>query len=670
MPATLQLDLPRTIAPAVAEELLWLTQQIRPRRLRTMREFAEQEFVHPTGEFQGRRFRCDRQPFTRLWLDEVDSGDWTTFFSTGPTQSGKTMLCSVLPCLYHLFEIGETVIFGLPSMDMASEKWAIDLLPAIRSSRFAHLLPRTGDGSRGSRKVETVYFRNGAVLKFMAGGGGDKQRAHFHARVLVVTETDGMDASGGGSYEADKIEQLIARLRAYPAERRRIYAECTVTVATGRTWREYTAGSQSRIALPCPHCAEYVTPEREHLVGHKEAQTEAEAVANAAFACPACGQLWTEAQRRAANLRDVLVHRGQSIDRAGQVTGPRPPTRTLGFRWSPVNNMFLSAADIAVDELKARQDPDEDNAERKLCQFVWAVPYTPPALETTPLSIEQLAEHARGTPRGFVPDGTTAVTGHVDIGKWLLHYLVLASRADAGGHVVDYGRVEVASADLAPELAVLNALRQFRDVALAGWATDRGPRVPDVITIDCGYLPDAVFAFVAETNAKIGRRLFWPARGYGAGQRAGAAYNSPRGTGQMIRHVGDRYHITYLRERRAVVFDIDADHWKSFVHRRLTAATDKASAYTVFTAPAVEHTAFFKHLTAEKQLEEFVPGRGIVTRWTRERKANHWLDCLYTCAATAHFKGARLVKAPAAVKSPEPPPRRRAHRPPIRRHYG
>ena len=37
---------------------------------------------------------------------------------------------------------------------------------------------------------------NGATLKFMSGGGGDKSRAGFTARVLVVTETDGMDTPG------------------------------------------------------------------------------------------------------------------------------------------------------------------------------------------------------------------------------------------------------------------------------------------------------------------------------------------------------------------------------------------------------------------------------------------------------------------------------------------
>jgi hypothetical protein len=62
--------------------------------------------------------------------------------------------------LYHLFEIGETVICGLPDMDMAADKWREDILPAVESSRYRELLPRHGGGSRGGR-VETLQSPTG-----------------------------------------------------------------------------------------------------------------------------------------------------------------------------------------------------------------------------------------------------------------------------------------------------------------------------------------------------------------------------------------------------------------------------------------------------------------------------------------------------------------------------
>ena len=217
-------------APALRQDLRWFLGHARPRRLRSMRAFAEAEVVLPDGPFAGRRFRCDRQPYTGLWFDQVDSGKWTRCVATGPTQSGKSLACFVIPLLYHLFEVGETVICGLPDMDMAADKWREDILPAIERSRYRDLLPATGGGSRGGR-VESLQMNNGATLKFMSGGGGDKSRAGFTARVLVVTETDGMDTPGHASRESDKVTQLEARTRAY-GDRKRVYPSWL----SGRRW--------------------------------------------------------------------------------------------------------------------------------------------------------------------------------------------------------------------------------------------------------------------------------------------------------------------------------------------------------------------------------------------------------------------------------------------------
>lgn len=319
------------------EDLLWFLRQIKPRKLRTMRQFAEEEIVLPSGPFAGSRFRCYRQPYTGLWFDEVDSGRWSRLIATGPSQSGKTVACFVIPLAYHLFEIGETVICGIPDMDMASDKWREDILPIIERSRYRDLLPNKGAGSRGG-SVQSVQFRNGATLRFMSGGGGDKSRAGFTSRVVVITETDGMDEQGRNSREADKISQLIARTRAY-GSRSRIYMECTVSTETGRTWREYRQGSRSRIALPCPHCRQWVSPEREHLVGWQESQAHLEAMNASRFVCPACSEPWSDQERTEANHACRLVHSEQQLDEEGNVTGDAPATDTLGFRWSAVNKI-------------------------------------------------------------------------------------------------------------------------------------------------------------------------------------------------------------------------------------------------------------------------------------------------------------------------------------------
>ena len=80
---------------------------------------------------------------------------------------------------------------------------------------------------------------------------------------------------------------------------------------------------------------------------------------------------------------------------------------------------------------------------------------------------------------------------------------------------------------------------------------------------------------------------------------------------------------------------------------------------TLFRAQPQEHLSLAKHLTAEAKTEEFVQGKGVVVKWERLRRQNHWFDALYNACAAGHGCGVRLVEE----QAPEPPPqpeRRRA----------
>lgn len=626
-------------------DLRWFLAEARPRRVRTMRQFAEEEIIIPDGPFTGRRFRCSRQPYTGLWFDAVDSGCWNRYVATGPTQSGKTLSAFIIPILYHLFELGETVICGLPDMDMAADKWREDMLPVIEQSRYRELLPRRGGGSRGGR-VESIQFRNGATFKYMSGGGSDKSRAGYTSRVVAVTETDGMDQPGMTSREADKITQLEARTRAY-GSRKRIYLECTVSTEEGRTWQEYTQGTQSQIVLPCLACRAWVSPEREHLTGWQGADSQVAARSAGAFSCPECGAIWSAEQRAAANLGGRLVHRGQTIDEQGVVQGHLPATDTLGFRWSAVNNLFLMVGEIAADEWRASHTPDEENAEREMRQFVWCLPVVPDKRDETAVDAHALSTRVVPLARGVVPADVQCLTAAIDIGKYLLHWIVVTWSDKARGHVVDYGRIEVASEDLGVEQAVLIALREFRDLAKEGWAVDDGdPKQPDAVWVDSGYLANVVYAFTREAGDK-----YRPAIGRGAAQQRHQWYNRPTQTGSIVRQIGEGYHLNWLRSEKLRLVEIDADHWKTWVHQRLVTPLDSDGAMTLFQATPQEHLALAKHLTAEVKTEEFVAGKGVVVKWERLRRQNHWFDAIYNACAAGHYCGVRLV---ADGKRPRP----------------
>ena len=47
-------------------------------------------------------------------------------------------------------------------------------------------------------------------------------------------------------------------------------------------------------------------------------------------------------------------------------------------------------------------------------------------------------------------------------------------------------------------------------------------------------------------------------------------------------------------------------------------------------------------------------GKGVVVRWERMRRQNHWFDALYNACAAGQALGVRLV----VEHRPEPPPRK------------
>jgi len=609
-------------------------------RLRTMREFAEQEIVIPTGPFQGRRFSVERQPLASLWFHEVENPYWQRFVATGPTQSGKTLSAYVIPILFHLFEHRETVIAGLPTMEMAADKWQSDLLPAIERTRYRELIPLRGDGSRGG-KVESVQFRNGATLRFMSGGGGDKKRAGYTARVLVVTEVDGMDESGASSREADKITQLERRTTAF-GDQARTYLECTVSVEKGRTWQEYTAGSQSRIALPCPHCGVYVTPEREHCVGWKDAETEVDARAKTSLVCPSCGALWTEDQRIAANHRGVLVHRGQDVDASGVVHGDLPPTRTLGMRWTAANNLFMPMARVGADEWKASRAENSENADKALRQFTWALPYQPLQVDLSRVEVAGLLRRVGKHGRGVIPDNVVSLSLGCDINKRLGHWVVIAWLDEATGYVVDYGRAEFPSDELGEERGIMSGLRTVRDDVWGRFNVAQA-------FIDRRYQGETVDLFCLESGEK-----YTGAQGMSATQAGAQAFRPVKSTGSIVVQHGEGYHFVRMRGQRKRVANINVDHWKTWAHNRLLVPADQPGALFLFSvAKPTEHIAFAKHITAERKVEEFVAGKGNVTTWHQEHSNNHFLDALMLACAAGHAAGVRLAgqEAPPAPRS-------------------
>jgi len=208
-------------------------------------------------------------------------------------------------------------------------------------------------------------------------------------------------------------------------------------------------------------------------------------------------------------------------------------------------------------------------------------------------------------------------------------------------HVVAYGVFDIPSDDLGVEPGMRAALRDFRELCESGWTHERGgAMLPSAVWIDAGWMGHVIYAFCRESGSRYLATI-----GRGASQHSGV-YKKPKQTGKMVIEIGLDYHIEWSSRDSTHVVLVNSDAWKTFVHQRLATPVSQPGAMTLFDDQGDKncHTSFTKHITAEREGEQFVPGKGRVTKWISEHRSNHWFDALYLACAAGHFAGWSLVE--------------------------
>jgi len=421
-----------------------------------------------------------------------------------------------------------------------------------------------------------------------------------------------------------------------------------VTTETGRIFREWKAGTQSAIALPCPHCTTWIQPGRGDVIGWRDAETIHAARTKTAWTCPACAKPLDENQRAAANRGGRIVHAGQKVEPSGQVAGPVPAADTFSLRYGAWHNLFTNAGRVGAAEWRSDRDPDNEGyGEKYVAQLIHATPWTPPDIETGPmLTRDGLVKTVDRFRQGMVPAGASWITVGIDIGKRYLHFTVLAVFSDYTAHVIDYGVRVITSDEDGIIRATLAALREWGDLAAVGYPQGETMRPPAATFIDARYAEsaEAVFAFCREVDKPASRYL--PAFGHSATQNMNRTYRSPRKKSKEIRILGLEYHVAKHRRARCRVVHVNGDFWKSRIHRAFLVPAGSAGRLTLWEPTSSgEHRSFAHHITREREVQKVKRGIGAVTVWERvNRGPNHWLDATYNAYTAAHFAGARMVQ--------------------------
>jgi len=623
-------------ADSLADELRSFVRQSQVRPVRTIRQFCEEELIVNDGPHKG-PFRVANQPVIGLWFDEIDSGRWVEHYFTGPSQWGKTLVGFIAPALYYTAELGEKYVLGVPDMKMGQNKWEIDLKPAFDSAPgLRWLLPKSGQGSRGGEVKDSVYLNNGSAFKWMTAGGDDSNKAGYTARVIGVTEAARFSQSSATSVEADPLSQLTARLRAHSKISQRIFVEGTTTIEEELPWRARSLSSKSQIVVPCPHCGKWISPERDHLGGYEDAESEIEAGEKTYWFCYACGEIISEEQRL-KSIRDCrLIHAGQSINDHGDVIGEPPKTRRLFFRVTPFLNALLKTSDLGEEEWRAdrldEDSPEKHNEEKRQCQFVWCSPYKPPQEDYEEIDRDELARRTlSGHPRGVVPDDTELLVVTTDIGSKVGWWACVAHRSNGLRHLVECDSFEIESHRYTVKKAIVLALNNLYESFRDGWRKADGTICKlDVWWCDKNYCPEAVEAFARKIKNSSGRkRWFLPATGLGESKFKSRKYIVPRKSGNEVRQIDPDglWHLKWVRRAQVLAVEWDADSGKQRVLKSVTIPATSEGALTFFVAPLKSHRKLTQHLANERLEWVDDPFRGRVQKWHR-RGDNHYLDCL------------------------------------------
>jgi len=633
----------QTWRPTIHSELKRFSSLARGQRIRSRVTFARECIVLSEGPHEGEHWRPHFQPYSYHLLNLMDSSGYRKFRFTGCVQSGKTLV-GVINVLWHLLERRETLVFGVPEMGTAEDKWMEELLPIIQASQeLRQYLPLHGRASDGGFN-QRIQFRNGASLRFMSSTGKDHRRSHFTAPVFFGTEVDRYDTAAEISRESSPIEQMNARTEAF-GDRAFSYEECTVTTEDGRIWSEYLRGTQTQLHVTCPHCSNVVLPDREHLVGVDDAADIEVAATEGAFCCPHCGVVWSDEDRRSTLHVDRLIPRNCNEGK----------TDTLSFRWTAFHNKFWTTKKIATDEWQALFSPDPDEADLKRRQFVWTLPAEPDEFSIVPLTINDV--YTRGAlTRGVVPPGTKWLSLGADVRQTELHYVVRAWSSDEAGimqgRAIDFDILPVDTQSLGVRDAIITALANLREnIVTRGYRDADGIEYPvNIKMVDAGWMEEVIWSFICDCDEK---RIpgWYPIIGRGQSEPPGkGSYSHPTSTNPdgPVLWIGEQFHVRKSTKYKMPFIMANSDEWKSFVHDGYATPEGRNGALTHFdpvtTAEKRLLRTYSRHVVAEERIRKVVPRRGPVEVWIdNSKKPNHFFDCDYYSCVAGYLAGVRIA---------------------------
>lgn len=322
-----------TIAGAATAEAAraWL-EALRPPPRLTVSDWADSyRFLSAEDSAEPGKWRTDRAEYQRGWMDAVTDPAVEQVVVMKSAQVGWTAsLGNILG--YFVDYDPAPILVLMPTLDMGADWSKNRFMPMVRDTPAL-----TAKMSNAARDGDNTIFHKLFPGGYMAisGANSPASLASRPIRIVLADEVDRYAVSAGE--EGDPLSLAYKRTATF--WNRKKLAGGTPTVAGhSRIEKLFEASDRRFFHVPCPHCAH----EQRLVWGH--VKWEPARPDTAAYACEACGALWTDNERWGA------VSRGRWIASA-------PFAGTAGFHIWEAYSPWVRLADTVAGFLGAKDDP-------------------------------------------------------------------------------------------------------------------------------------------------------------------------------------------------------------------------------------------------------------------------------------------------------------------------
>lgn len=280
------------------------------------------------------------------------------------------------------------------------------------------------------------------------------------------------------------------------------------------------------------------------------------------------------------------------------------------------------------------------------------------------ITVQEIAAKVSALRPLIIPDAATELAVGIDVQRRLLFWQAIAFQADFTGDIVAYGtwprqeRSTFRASDAQQTLqqmypnrgdaaciyqALQDCLAMLFETDWNRETTGAVPMRPTVGLVDAGWGEHTDTVFQAIRESRFSHAVI-PSFGKGIGPSERRIHEvSGRQKPGEIR--GDNWIVRVDRDRHSQRFiRFDANHWKTFVHRRFATQRADAGSLCLFEAPAHRHELFAQHQWGEyyKKTADEMERQVLVFKEYPDKRDQHWLDTNVLCHVGASFRGCAL----------------------------